>query len=376
MPKVAIVHDWLTGMRGGERCLEVFCEIFPKADLFTLLHVKGSVSRTIEEMRVKTSALQRLPFAEKKYRYYLPLMPRLIEKFDLSTYDLVLSSSHCAAKGARPGPNTSHICYCYSPMRYIWDLHDSYFGKEGMGALEGLAMSLFMGYLRNWDRRTAKSVDKFIAISRFVAERIRNCYGRESEVVYPPVNTSFYVPRNGPGDYFLMVTAMAPYKRVDLAVRAFNRLKLPLKIIGTGQMASRLREIAGPNIEFLGWRSDEEVRDAYAGCRAFIFPGVEDFGITPLEAQSCGRPVIALGRGGALETVAPVNPEGTAGVPARQATGVFFYEQDERALEEAVMVFLRIEKDFQQDAIRRNALKFDRTEFKKSMEKHLKDFVI
>lgn len=374
MPKVAIVHDWLTGMRGGERCLEVFCEIFPKADLFTMLHVKGSVTKTIEAMRVKTSALQRLPFAEKKYRYYLPLMPRFIEKFDLSTYDLVLSSSHCVAKGIKPGPDTRHICYCYSPMRYIWDLHDSYFGKEGMGALEGLAMSLFRGYLRNWDRRTAKRVDEFIAISRFVAERIRKCYGRESEVVYPPVNASFYVPQKGPGYYFLMVTAMAPYKRVDLAIRAFNRLKLPLKIIGTGQMASRLKEIAGPNIEFMGWRSDEEVRDVYAGCRAFIFPGVEDFGITPLEAQSCGRPVIALGRGGALETVAPVNPEGMTGVPAQQATGVFFYGQAEGELEEAVITFLRIEKDFQPDVIRRNALKFDRAEFKKNMETHLKDF--
>lgn len=374
MPKVAIVHDWLTGMRGGERCLEVFCELFPEADLFTLLHVKGSLSQTIEEMNIRTSMLQSLPLAKKKYRYYLPLMPRLIEQFDLSEYDLVLSSSHCVAKGVRVGPNTKHICYCYSPMRYVWDMHDSYFGREGVGALERLAMFLCRGYLRNWDRKTAQRVDKFIAISRFVASRINNCYGRGSEVVYPPVNTSFYIPKKEPGDYFLMVTAMAPYKRVDLAIKAFNRLKLPLKIIGTGQMEPRLREMAGPNIEFLGWRSDEESRDAYAGCRAFIFPGLEDFGITPLEAQSCGRPVIAFGKGGILETVVPASPERTEKA-INQATGLFFYEQNEGALEDAVLTFLRLEKDFQPEEIRKNALKFDRDEFKRKMEVHFKGFL-
>lgn len=374
MPKVAIVHDWLTGMRGGERCLEIFCELFPEADLFTLLHVKGSLSQTIEEMSIRTSLLQSLPLSKKKYRYYLPLMPRLIEQFDLSGYDLVLSSSHCVAKGVRVGPNTKHICYCYSPMRYVWDMYDSYFGREGVGALERMAMSLCRGYLRSWDRKTAQRVDKFIAISRFVAERIKTCYGRESEVVYPPVNTSFYIPKKEPGDYFLMVTAMAPYKRVDLAIKAFNRLKLPLKIIGTGQMESRLREMAGPNIEFLGWRSDEESRDAYAGCRAFIFPGLEDFGITPLEAQSCGRPVIAFGKGGVLETVIPPSQERTEKA-INQATGLFFYEQDEGSLEESILTFLRLEKDFHPEEIRKNAMKFDRDEFKKKMAIHLKDFL-
>lgn len=374
MPKVAIVHDWLTGMRGGERCLEVFCELFPEACLFTLLHVKGSLSQTIEEMNIKTSMLQSFPFVKKKYRYYLPLMPKFIEQLDLSGYDLVLSSSHCVAKGVRVGPGAKHICYCYSPMRYVWDMHDSYFGREGVGALERLAMFLCRGYLRSWDRKTAHRVDKFIAISRFVAERINNCYGRESEVVYPPVNASFYIPKKEPGDYFLMVTAMAPYKRVDLAIKAFNRLKLPLKIIGTGQMESRLREMAGPNIEFLGWRSDEESRDAYAGCRAFIFPGLEDFGITPLEAQSCGRPVIAFGKGGVLETVIPANAKRTEKA-LNQATGLFFYEQNEGALEDAVLTFLKLEKDFHPEEIRNNALKFDRDEFKRKMEAHLKDFI-
>jgi len=259
-------------------------------------------------------------------------------------------------------------------MRYIWDQRDAYFGREGLGSLEGLAMSLCVKYLRNWDQKTAQQVDRFIAISGFVAERIQDAYGRESEVIHPPVHTSFYLPAKGDKDFFLMVSALAPYKRVDLAIRAFNHLGLPLKIVGTGQMEARLHKLASDNIEFLGWRSDEEVRDLYAACRAFIFPGVEDFGITPLEAQSCGRPVIALGKGGALETIVPANPRGSSRVTG-PATGLFFYEQDADALEETVQYFLKIERNFNQDAIRNHALKFDRSRFRKKMENSLKDFI-
>ncbi len=375
MRKIALVHDWLTGMRGGERCLEVFCELFPYSDLFTLLHRKGSLSETIEEMAIHTSVLQSLPLAKKKYRHYLPIMPWAIQRFDLSKYDLVFSSSHCVAKGVKIGPHTKHICYCYSPMRYIWDQRESYFGENGMGIVEQTGMNFFLKYLRTWDIKAAQRVDKFIAISNFVADRIKRCYGRESDVIYPPVNTSFYLlERKEPGNYFLMVSALAPYKRVDLAIEAFNRLQLPLRIIGTGQMESHLKKIAGPNIEFLGWRSDEEIRVAYAKCRAFIFPGEEDFGITPLEAQSCGKPVIASGRGGVLESVIPVNPDKKIGASG-SATGLFFYKQDVESLEEAILSFQKIESDFDPEEIRKNALKFDRRKFKKKIELYLKNAI-
>lgn len=373
MPSIAIVHDWLTGMRGGEKCLEVFCELFPEAHLYTLLHVPGTMSAPIRRMKIHTSLLQSLPFARKKYRYYLPLMPWMIEKFDLSGYDLVLSSSHCVAKGVTVGKNAKHVCYCYSPMRYIWDQYDAYFGKEGMGGLERLAMPFFVNRLRKWDRETAKGVDRFIAISRFVAERIKKYYGREADIIHPPVNASFYLPeKQRTGDYFLMVTALAPYKRVDLAIRVFNQLKLPLRIIGSGQMEGALKKMAGPTVRFLGWRSDEEVRDAYANCRALIFPGEEDFGIVPLEAQSCGRPVIAYGSGGVLETVLPANPKEDSRLPG-PATGLFFYRQDAEALEEAVVHFQKMEKDFDPEAIRQNALRFDREKFLARISDCIKD---
>lgn len=375
MPNIAIIHDWLTGMRGGERCLEVFCETFPDAHLYTLIHLKGAVSPVIERMRISPSGFQSLPWVKKKYRYYLPVMPWFVERIDLSQYDLVLSSSHCVAKGAVTGEKTKHICYCYSPMRYIWDQRDSYFGQGGMGTFERLAMFACAGYLKKWDRKTAQNVDRFIAISKHVSERIRKCYERESDIIYPPVNTSFYLPdKTGTKDYFLMVTAFAPYKKVNMAVEAFNRLKLPLKIIGTGQMERQLKKIAGPHVEFLGWRSDEEVRAAYAGCRAFIFPGEEDFGITPLEAQSCGRPVIAFGKGGALETVIPVNPHGSS-IEPQSATGLFFYKQESESLEEAVLAFQKIEKDFNPDIIRKNAMKFDRDIFKKRIKNYIEDIL-
>ncbi len=375
MPKIAIVHDWLNGMRGGEKCLEVFCEIFPDADLYTLLYVKGALTEPIERMNIIPSLFQSLPLAEKLYRHYLPVMPWFIERFDLSGYDLVLSSSHCVAKGVRVEPDTRHICYCYSPMRYIWDQWDAYFGKGRMGFWEERGMSLCVDYLRSWDKQNSEKVDQFLAISKFVSERIKKYYGRDSEIIYPPVNSSYYLPgTEAPRDYFLMVSAFAPYKKVDLAIKVFNRLKLPLKIIGKGQMQAQLQAMAGPTIEFFGWMSDEEVRDAYAGCRAFVFPGEEDFGITPLEAQSCGRPVIAYGKGGALETIVPANPDGKINM-SKSATGLYFYEQEEESLEEAILTFQKIEKEFDSETIRKNALRFERDEFKKQMESFLKEFL-
>jgi len=362
--KVAIVHDWLTGMRGAEKCLEVFCELFPEADLFTLLHLEGKLSPVIESMPIRTSFVQKLPLAATKYRHWLPAFPAAIERLDFGQYDLIVSSSHCVAKGARPGTNALHVCYCYTPMRYVWDLYDEYFGSHRTGFLARTAIGWFAKRLRRWDAASVDRVHHFMAISRHVADRIQRHYGRTSDVIHPPVDCSFYVPGRERGEFFLIVSAFGPYKRIDVAIEAFRRLGLPLRIIGTGQDEGRLRSLAGGNVEFLGWQSDEAIREHYQRCRAFVFPGEEDFGITPLEAMACGRPVIAFGRGGALETVVP---EGR-GEPA---TGVFFPEQTAASLAEAVGELVEKENGFDAEAIRRHAETFDRPIFKQRFKEYV-----
>ncbi len=363
--KIAIIHDWLTGMRGGEKCLEVFCRLYPEADLFTLLHIPGSVSSIIETRKIHTSFLQLLPFVEKKYRHFLPLMPLAIEKFDLTGYDLVLSSSHCVAKGVIPGKKTLHISYCYTPMRYIWDQYEQYFNRTASGILTSTAMGLIAPGLRRWDVRSSKRVDEFVAISRHVQKRIKKYYNRESTVIYPPVDSTFYSPTGERGeDFFLIVSAFAPYKRLDLAVEAFNELGYPLVIIGEGQSAEYLRSIAGPNIQFRGWLSNEEIRSCYARCRAFVFCGEEDFGITPLEAQCMGKPVIGFAKGGLLETVIPdrqtwKSETGISEEKTCHPTGVFFHQQTPDALITAIRHFEKVEDRFESEVIRNHALAFD-----------------
>jgi glycosyltransferase involved in cell wall biosynthesis len=358
--KVALVHDWLTGMRGGERCLEVFCELFPDAPLFTLLHVPGSVSPTIEARRITTSFLQRVPRVEARYRTLLPLFPLAIQRFDLREYDLVLSSSHCVAKSVRVPPRTLHLCYCFTPMRYVWDRYDDYFGDRA-GAAVRLLMPPVAAALRRWDRSTARRVRHFVAISRFVAERIQRCYGRRAEVIYPPVDLRRFRLAEEPGEFYLVVSALAPYKRVDLAVEAANRLGARLVVVGSGPEEGHLRRLAGPTVELLGWRPDEEVAELYAGCRALLFPPVEDFGIAPLEAMACGRPVIAFGAGGALETVAPLGDGSEA--PA----GVFFHEQSVASMVEAIRRFEAHAHRFDPKTLRARAEGFDRPLFKERM---------
>lgn len=363
--KIAIIHDWLTGMRGGEKCLEVFCRLYPEADLFTLLHIPGSVSSIIETRKIHTSFLQLLPFVEKKYRHFLPLMPLAIEKFDLTGYDLVLSSSHCVAKGVIPGKKTLHISYCYTPMRYIWDQYEQYFNRTASGILTSTAMGLIAPGLRRWDVRSSKRVDEFVAISRHVQKRIKKYYHRESTVIYPPVDSTFYSPTGERGeDFYLIVSAFAPYKRLDLAVEAFNELGYPLVIIGEGQSAEYLRSIAGPNIQFRGWLSNEEIRTCYARCRAFVFCGEEDFGITPLEAQCMGKPVIGFAKGGLLETVIPdrqtwKSETGISEEKTCHPTGVFFHQQTPDALITAIRHFEKVEDRFESEVIRNHALAFD-----------------
>ena len=351
--RVALVHDWLTGMRGGEKCLEVLCRRYPQARLYTLLHTPGSVSPVIESLRPQTSFLQRLPNVALYYRYLLPLMPFAANNWRIPQCDLLLSMSHCFAKAARPPNGIPHVCYCFTPMRYAWHMREAYFGGR-FGKLKGVLVDRLLGSIRDWDRRTADRVTHFIAISRTIQDRIRECYGRESVVIYPPVDTDFYTPSEDPReDFYLIVSAFAPYKRIDLAIEACQKLGRRLVIIGAGQDGARLRSIAGPNVHFFGWRSNEVIRDHFRRCRALLFPGEEDFGIVPVEANACGAPVIALGRGGATETILPL---GFAPNP----TGVWFDEQRVDALIEAVERFESNNEVLQGRAIRRQALHFNR----------------
>ena len=363
--KVALVHDWLTGMRGGEKCLEVFCDIFPDADLYTLICKKNSLSSSINKMHIKAAKLQSFPFVEKYYRYLLPIMPTAIEQFKLKGYDLILSSSHCVAKGIITDKNSLHICYCHTPMRYIWDLSSQYFSKTNTGPVTRFIFPFVKKYLQNWDIKSSEKVDYFIANSKNVSERIKRIYNRNSDVIYPPVNTKFFELSDNVDDYYLIVSAFAPYKRIDLAIKAFNQLGYPLKIIGGGQCERQLRQMAGPNIKFLGFIEEKKIKQYYSRCKAFIFPGEEDFGITPLEAMSSGRPVIAFGKGGALETVIPFDSDNDNG------TGIFFHEQAEKSLIGAIQKFEKIEGKFNSKKIRNHTLQFDREVF----EKKIKEFI-
>ena len=352
--KVALVHDWLTGMRGGEKCLEVLCELFPEADLYTLLHQKGKLSQNIESRSIRTSFVQHLPFGLKKYRHYLPLFPLAIEQFDLSAYDLIVSSSHCVAKGVRPNKSTYHISYVHTPMRYVWDQFNTYFRQPRTSWPVRIGAELMRPYLQRWDRNTAKRVDTFLCNSNNIRKKILEYYGRESQVIYPPVDLSQFKPGDTKADYYLMVGAFAPNKRVDLAVHAFNKLKLPLKISGSGQDEEYCRSIAGETIEFLGTLSNEKLLELYQQARALVFPGEDDFGITPLEAQACGTPVIAFAAGGVLETVT-------------DQTGLFFKEQKVDALVKAVEIMERKWEVFVPEKFQEQLSRFGRGHFKEQM---------
>jgi len=368
--KVALVHDWLTGMRGGEKVLEVLCGFFPQATLFTIFHDCGAMSPIIEGMEIKTSWIGRLPFAQKHFRAYLPFFPAAIESFDLRDYHLIISSSHCVAKGAIPAPEALHISYIHTPMRYIWEMYPHYLGA-GAGLLKRAAGAVLASRLRAWDIASCHRVDHFIANSENVRRRIWRHYRRTADVIAPPVDGAFFHPVSEPGNYFLIVTALVPYKQVALAVQAFNRLGERLIIVGDGPEKSKLLNLAKSNIEFLPWQNSEKLRELYSGCRALIFPGEEDFGIVPLEAQACGRPVVAYGRGGVIETVIPANPpaQGVRPVEVAEPTGVFFYESTAEALIEAVRKLDH--HSFDSDAIRRNALRFDKPIFARRLADYL-----
>ena len=340
-------------MRGGEKCVEALCEVYPDATLFALLHNRGSVSPALERRGIRTSFVQHLPFAATRYRHYLPLFPAAVSTLDMSGFDLIISSSHCVAKGVRTPPGSLHICYCYTPMRYIWDLYDDYFSPERAGLLTRLGMRLALQPLRRWDVASASRPHHFIAISEHIRQRIRSVYGRTSDVIYPPVDTARFRLSTRDDGFFLVAGALVPYKRVDLAVRAFSRSGDRLIVAGDGPELERLRKQAAPNVTFTGWVSDDELRNLYERCTALVFPGEEDFGIVPVEVMACGKPVIAYARGGACETVLD-RPEG--------GTGVLFPHQTVDSLLAAVGRLRGA--TYEPAAIRGHAMSFGREVFK------------
>jgi glycosyltransferase involved in cell wall biosynthesis len=351
--KVALIHDWLTGMRGGERVLEAICELLPHATIHTLLHVPGKVSDTIARHELRTSFVQRLPRAERYYRYYLPLFPLAIEQFTLDGYDLVISSSHCVAKSVITPPRTRHLCYCHTPMRYAWDQFEHYFGAGRVGLVSHVARPI-LRHLAAWDAATGHRPDRYVANSQYVAERIRRYYNRAASIVHPPVDTSFYTPvASEPEPYFLIVSALVPYKRIDVALAAARRLRVPLKIVGEGPERARLEANAGSGIEFLGRLPDTEVRELYRRATAVLVPWEEDFGIVPVEAQACGRPVVALGRGGVLDSV----QDGVNGL---------LVSQDDEAGWMTALARVR-QTPFDPTAIRATAERFSRPRFQREL---------
>ena len=352
--RVALVHDWLTGMRGGEKALEAIRELLPGAQLFTLLHVPGTVSAALEAAHARQSFVRFLPVAAQHYRRYIPLFPAAVELFDLDDYDLVVSTSHCAAKSVVPTGRARHLCYCFTPMRYAWDQFGAYFGPERVGPLKSHLYQLMFRRLAKWDASTAGRVSRYVAISQHVAARIRRYYNRAATVVYPPVDTTYFSPNGStPGSYFLVVSALVPYKKIDLAVDACRLAGAPLKVVGDGPERVRLERRSGDGVEFLGARSDQQVRDLYRGARGLVLPGEEDFGIAPVEALACGRPVVGLARGGATETV----EDGRTGVLVNESTPEAFAAAIERVAT----------TEFDTAYIRERALRFSRDTFHEHM---------
>lgn len=348
--RVAIVHYWLVTMRGGEKVVAELCRLWPDADLFTHVIVPEKMDPAILRHRITTSFVARLPFAKTRYKAYLPLMPLALEEFDLSGYDLVISSEAGPAKGVVPPPGALHVCYVHSPMRYVWNMYHGYRGQ--LGPAGRLLWSPIAHYLRGWDQQTASRVDLFVANSETVAGRVRRYWGRDATVVNPPVAVGDFAPTAGHDGSYLLAGQLVGYKRADLAVEAFKRSGRRLVVIGDGEQLKDLRRIAGPTVEILGPQPFPVLRDRLARCRALVFPGEEDFGIVPVEAMASGKPIVAYGRGGALETV----------VEGR--TGLFFDDQTPDALNAALDRFEATATDFDADAIARHAARFDASVFR------------
>jgi len=356
--KIAIVHDYLNQFGGAERVISALSEVYPEAPIYTSIYDGKKMPANFSQMDIRVSFMQKLPLVFPFFKFYLLFYPLAFERFDLSDYEVILSSSSAFAKGVRKARNQLHLCYCYTPMRFAWRYEDYVKREEIPGWLKGL-LPYFLGPVKKWDLQNSQGVDFFIAISGTVAERVKKIYGRESVIIYPPVNCSYFQPSNLDRDYYLVVSRLNHYKRIDIVIEAFNELDLPLKIIGDGPARSSLERLAHSNIEFLGSCRDQELARYLAEGRALVFPGEEDFGIVPVEAMSCGRPVIAYKAGGALETIV----EGE--------TGLFFSPQTSQALIQAVGRF-KFEK-FDKKNIREHALKYDKEIFERKIKEFVKE---
>lgn len=358
--RVALVHDWVVDLGGAERVLGALREVFPDARLHTLFHSPASLRRLgFDPATVAASFLQRVPGVTRHYRRLLPLYPAAIERFNLSAYDVIISSSHAVAKGVRRRPGQVHLCYCHTPVRYAWEMRDEYLQLQGLDhGPARVATVALLNRLQRWDARTAARVDRFVANSTAVAGRIRRSYGRPASVVHPPVDVERFRTAKSSREYFLFVSRLVPYKRADLAVMACTRLGLPLRVVGEGPAEAGVRALAGPTVEFLGWQDDAAVAELMSGARALIFPAHEDFGIVPVEAQAAGIPVVAFGAGGVRDSVVPADGDNWDA-----ATGVFFREQTQDALATALRWFLEREDRFRPRAIRANAERFSRPHF-------------
>lgn len=359
--KVAIVHDFLLKLGGAERVLKALADMFPKAPIFTLLYDEAAVGKVFPKERVKCSFLQSYPkFLRKRYRYLTYKMPRAIEEFDLEGFDLVISSSSAFSHGVITALKTKHICYCHSPMRYAWDYANEYKKENNLFGLKGLLYSYLIKPLREWDKASSDRADRYLANSQNVQKRLKKYYHLESEVVYPPVETDKFRAKKEHANYFLIVSTLTPYKKIDLAVQLFNKIGRRLVIIGDGPARKYLENIAGDNIDFLGFKSDATVKEYLENCRALIFPGEEDFGIVPVEAMSCGKPVLAYGKGGAVESV------------ISGKTGEFFFEPTVESMEDGLARLLYNEQFYKPVAIRQHALQFSKEEFEKKIRSAIK----
>ncbi len=352
--KVALVHYWLVSMRGGEKVLESLCRMYPDAHIFTHVLHKEALSPFLQERTIHTSFIQKLPLARKHYQKYLPLMPLALEQLDLSDYDLIISSESGPAKGVLTRSESTHVCYCHSPMRYLWDMYHQYLASASLPMR--LAMRLYFPRLRAFDVLSANRVDHFVANSKTVAQRIKKHWRREASVVHPPINIEdFQIASSDRESFYLYVGQLVDYKRVDIAIKACTKLNRKLLVVGEGEAQKKWQALAGPSVKFLGRISTGEIIKLYSTCKALLFPGEEDFGLVPVEAMATGAPVIAYGRGGATETV------------INESTGLFFYEQSADALCAAIQDFEAMHSNFDAKIIREHALCFDEKSFAQNM---------
>jgi len=359
--RVALIHYWLVNWRGGERVLRAIADLFPGCDIYTHVFDPEIIAEHFPDNRVKGTFISRLPMARRLYQKYLPLMPMALEQLDLSQYDLVISSESGPAKGVVLSPETLHVCYCHTPMRYVWDMYHEY--RNQSGALTRFLMAPVMNGLRQWDQTSAQRVDHYVANSTFVAQRIKKYYRREAKVIYPPVEVADFTVATTSENFYLSVGQLVAYKKTELLVRAFNANGKRLVVIGEGECLYRLRKIARPNVELMGWQSSAVIRDFYARCRALMFPGVEDFGIVPVEAMATGKPVIAYARGGALETVID------------GLNGYLFESQSVDGIVAAVDRFETMQGSFDPKLIRAQAEHYSTDRFKIDFRDHIADLL-